>query len=706
MSPKVPLAVALAGNPNTGKTTLFNAWTGARAHVGNYPGVTVERRESQHTCKNGQVWTIHDLPGTYSLTAHSPEEEIAHHALTGRLAGLQADVVVVVLDAGNLARNLYLLLQILAYRLPVVAALNLVDEAEREGVLVDAQRLGQHLGIAVIPTVARSGQGLQALEDAVAAAAQAPPPAGRTPVPWSAMLAAKLNLAQTKLPAGATLAEADWWLCADPQALQPDDAALALAVQSAVSDPHVANQLAEERYRFIDQLTKTVVSRRPVPRSQTQRMDAVLLHPFWGVALFLLAVTILFQAVFAWAGPLMDAVDAAMGLLGDGISAVVPAGLLREVLVDGVVGGIGATLVFLPQILILFFGLSLLEDSGYLARAAFLVDRVMQLVGLPGKSFVPLLSSFACNVPGILAARTLADPRDRLLTILTAPLMSCAARLPVYTMVTASVFADWPPLWGGLLVAGMYGLGLVLALLTALVLRRTSLKGHGSTLLLELPPYRWPRPGNVVRVLGERAWQFTTQTGAVIVGLSIVLWALLAFPKTELPASLAAAATAGATAGQDGDLVAAQEAAVAAAAEQHQLQQSVAGRMGQAIEPAIAPLGFDWRIGIGLIGSLAAREVLVPVMGQVMGKGAGLDAEEAAASIGDSLRAKGALTPLKGLSLMVFFAIAMQCLSTVAAIRRETGGWKWAAFSLFYLNGLAWVASFVVYQGGRLLGYS
>lgn len=697
------LRVGLLGNPNTGKTTLFNAWTGSRAHVGNYPGVTVERREGLHVCANGAVWQVLDLPGTYSLTAHSPEEELSWQALTGKLPGSALDAVVVVLDAGNLSRNLFLLLQVAALRLPVVAALNLMDEAAAAGIEVDTGVLQAALGVRVVPTVARNGQGLDVLEQAVSAAVTA----GEQPQPpaWTAEVTAALQRAQTALPAGATLADADWWVSADPEALPAQLQAQAQAAQTAAAMPGLAEQLARERYARIDAVVAKAVRRRPSGRSRTQRIDDILLHPVWGVALFLLAVTILFQAVFAWAGPLMDGVDTAMGWLGEQVTAAVPEGLFREVLVDGLVGGIGATLVFLPQILILFLGLSLLEDSGYLARAAFLVDRGMQAIGLPGKSFVPLLSSFACNVPGIMAARTLADPRDRLVTILTAPLMSCAARLPVYTMVTASVFADWPAWYGGLLVAGMYGLGLLLAMATAAVLRRTALKGQGATLLLELPPYRMPRAGNVLRVLYERGSLFVRETGAVIVGLSIVLWALLTFPKVDLPLDARTPLAAAAQAAPDDTAKAEAEATLQAAEAQHQLANSVAGRMGHAIEPLIAPLGFDWRIGIGLIGSLAAREVLVPVMGQVMGKGSGLDAEEAAAGIGESLRAGGSLTPLKGLSLMVFFAVAMQCLSTVAAIRRETNSWKWAGFSIAYLNALAWVASFVVYQGGRLLGF-
>lgn len=697
------LRVGLLGNPNTGKTTLFNAWTGSRAHVGNYPGVTVERREGLHVCADGATWQVLDLPGTYSLTAHSPEEELSWQALTGKLPGTALDAVVVVLDAGNLSRNLFLLLQVAALRVPVVGALNLMDEAAAAGVTVDAAVLEAELGLAVVPTVARSGQGLDALELAVAKAVRAGAP-DWTPV-WSDAVVAALKKAQAALPAGATLADADWFVCADPDALPEPARAQAQAVQAAVADPSLPEQLSRERYAQIDAVVAKAVRRQPRGRSRTQRIDDVLLHPIWGVALFLLAVTILFQAVFAWAGPLMDGVDTAMVWLGELATSNVPEGLFREVLVDGVLGGIGATLVFLPQILILFLGLSLLEDSGYLARAAFLVDRGMQAIGLPGKSFVPLLSSFACNVPGIMAARTLADPRDRLVTILTAPLMSCAARLPVYTMVTASVFADWPAWYGGLLVAAMYGLGLVLAMATAALLRRTALKGQGATLLLELPPYRTPRPGNVVRVLYERGSLFVRETGAVIVGLSIVLWALLTFPKVDLPEAARAPLAAAVEAAASDDAKAEAESALQAAEAQHQLAHSVAGRMGHAIEPMIAPLGFDWRIGIGLIGSLAAREVLVPVMGQVMGKGSGLDAEEAAAGIGDSLRAGGSLTPLKGVSLMVFFAVAMQCLSTVAAIRRETNSWNWAGFSIAYLNALAWVGSFVVYQGGRLLGY-
>ncbi|MBI5610001.1 MAG: ferrous iron transporter B [Deltaproteobacteria bacterium] len=421
----------------------------------------------------------------------------------------------------------------------------------------------------------------------------------------------------------------------------------------------------------------------------------------------------LFQAVFAWAQPLADGVSALMDTLASAARAYLPDNLLRAVLIDGVLVGIGGTLVFLPQILILFLGIALLEDSGYLARAAFLADRLMARVGLPGKAFVPLLSSHACAVPGILATRTMSDPRDRLLTILIAPLMSCSARLPVYTLVTAAVFAGTAPILGvlslgGLIVTGMYLLGFVLALVAAAIFRRTLVPGAGAPLLLEMPPYRLPRPSNIARVLWDRGRDFVVTTGTTIVLLSVVLWGLMTFPRHGLdPAERASLEAQVAAQHLQGEAQQAALAAIEARDAQVHLQQSAAGRIGHWIEPVIKPLGFDWRIGIGLVGSFAAREVLVPVMAQVYGKGSQADVDDRfAADVGRSMAGAGALTPLSGLSLMVFFAIAMQCLNTLATIARESGSWRWALFALSYLNAAAWLASLGVYQIGKLLGYS
>lgn len=712
--------IALCGNPNTGKTTLFNQWTGRRAHVGNYPGITVEQREGEHRAADGSTWRIHDLPGAYSLTAYSPEEEIAHHALTGGYGAPPPDVAVVVIDATNLARNLLLLLQVAELGRPVVAALNMMDAAKAEGLAIDCAGLSTSLGCPVVPIVARSGQGLAELEQAVAGVLRAPESGRIAACHWSVEVQtaiAALRAAHPRL-AAAPEGEVLWWLGADQQAVQALDPGLAAAMGGSLPrdpdpDRDVRRRLVHERYARIDGLVATALRReRHRPRTPSDRIDDVLLHPIAGGLIFVLAMAALFQAVFAWAQPLADGVAALMDAVAGLARDHLPDTLVRAVLIDGVLSGVAGTLVFLPQILVLFLGIAVLEDSGYLSRAAFLADRLMSRVGLPGKAFVPLLSSYACAVPGILSARTMSDPRDRLLTILIAPLMSCSARLPVYTLVTAAVFAGNPKVFGvlsvgGLIVAAMYALGFVLALAAAAVFRRTVVPGAGAPLLLEMPPYRWPRPRNILRVLWDRGFDFVTTTGTTIVILSVILWALMSFPREGLPpverARLTAQAERVHSPGPDRDRAI---AAIEVRDAQVRLERSIAGHIGKAIEPVIAPLGFDWRIGIGLVGSFAAREVLVPVMAQIYGKGSQADVDDRFASdVGRSMAGAGALTPLSGLSLMVFFAIAMQCLSTMATIARETGGWKWAMVALVYLNSLAWLASLAVYQGGRLLGY-
>jgi ferrous iron transport protein B len=709
--------VALAGNPNTGKTTLFNRLTGARAHVGNYPGITVERRQGQHQPGTGEAWTVHDLPGCYSLAAHSPDEQIAHHALTGRLADVQADVVVVVLDATNLARNLFLLLQIAELGRPLLGALNMMDAARSEGLAIDVDGLAAALGCPLVPMVAHTGEGVADLEAAVQAVAREPGRSAVIDTRWPP--AVQDAIAQAR-PVVASVQSAPrdgevlWWLGSDPElvdTLQPGLGARLVAVVPRALDPSadVRRLATEARYARIDALLQTHVT-RPLPRpSVSERIDRIVLHPALGGVLFLAVMTLLFQAVFLGAEPLMNAIDGAMAALGGWLRPRIPGELLSAVLVDGLLAGVAATVVFLPQILILFAGITLLEDFGYLARTAYLIDRLMARIGLPGKAFVPMLSSFACAVPGIMATRTMADRRDRLRTILILPLMSCSARLPVYTLVTASVFAGAAPVAGllsvgALAIAAMYVFGFAVALAAAWVLRRTAVPGGGAPLVLEMPPWRWPRPRNVARVLWDRGRQFVVETGTVIVALSVVLWALLSFPRDGLPATELAhrqAAIAQLSAAEQEPARRELEAADA----RRQIEHSVAGRLGKLVEPVLQPLGLDWRIGIGLVGSFAAREVLVPTLSQVYGHGKDADPDESAGLVAGALR-QGGLTPLKGLSLMVFFAIALQCLSTVAAIRREAGGWRWAGLALAYLNGLAWLSSLAVYQIGRVLGYA
>ena len=716
--------IALAGNPNTGKTTLFNSLTGASARVGNYPGITVEKRIGARVV-NGVSWTLHDLPGCYSLTALSPEEEVAHHALTGAWGERRPDCVIVVLDTSNLARNMLLLLQIRELGLRVVAALNLTDQADAMGLDLDVAALSAALQTPMVPMVARRGEGVQALEAAVEASLAAAPPEPLVLRPWpetvttaiAALQGAAKGAETPGLPALDHPGDALWWLCSEDAALRTlaaDGPAIVQRITGLdlTQRRDLRRQIAEIRYQAIDALLATAQSRRQTERNWSDRIDRLALHPWAGPLLFLLVMGVLFQAVFAGVDPVVDAIDAAMSIVGEGVAAVLPDGLLRQVVVNGVIAGIAGTLVFVPQIAVLFLGISVLEDTGYLARAALMVDRTLGRAGLPGTAFVPLLSSFACNVPGILAARTMASPADRLVTILIAPLMSCAARLPVYALVTAAVFAGTPKIGGflavgGLLIFAMYALGLLLAVLLGAVLRKTVARGDRSPLLLELPPYRLPRPRDVGLIVWRRVWQFSTETGSVIVALTVVLWALMTFPQVELPSHEREPLERAIAAATVPEARAAAEARLAGRQDAYQLEHSAAGWIGKAVEPAIAPLGFDWRIGIGLVGSFAAREVLIPVLGRVYGGGGSADDEDAYRDeVGHSLVRVSGMTPLVGIALMVFFAVAMQCMSTVAVIARETRSLRWPIASLLLLNGLAWVLAFVSRQVGLALGWS
>ncbi len=715
------MRIAVAGNPNSGKTTLFNRLTGARAHVGNYPGVTVERREGQTRLPSGKPGVLVDLPGCYSLTARSAEEEVAHQVLMGAMGGAPPDAIVCVVDATSLARGLYLAVQLCELELPVVVALNMIDLAEAQGLRLDVAALSQRLGCPVVATSGRLGTGLQELLAAVESAKAA------TALDYGLQAADRQGIDEVRRELSATGAQASFghtlWLLtseAEPlrHAVTPDFLARVTEARrrlDAGEERSFNRRIIAARYQTLDRLLEGVVDAgAQKPHRPTERLDRVLMHPVWGLVVFIAAMFVLFQAVFAWAQPMIDGIEGMMGLLADAAAGAIPLGLTRSLVVNGLIAGVGNILVFLPQIALLFFGLTLLEESGYLARAAFLLDRLMRKVGLHGKAFIPLMSGFACAVPAVMSARTVESRRDRLVTILVTPFMSCSARLPVYILVTAAVFSTSPDVFGFLSVGGlatfaMYVLGFVAAIATAFLLKRSVLRAPSPAFILELPTYKLPLAREVVRRVYERCKVFVTETGAVILALSLVLWALLSFPsqdpsEAELSARQARLQTMGAE----------QREAALVELERHdaatRLEGSFAGQLGHAIEPLIAPLGFDWRIGIGLIASFAAREVLVSTLGQVYAIGA--DVEPDSPALRDSLLADkdpqtGAprFSPLAGLSLMVFFVLAMQCLSTVAAVKRETNSWRWPLAQLVYMNGLAYVASLRVFQTGKALGF-
>ncbi|MCB9741088.1 MAG: ferrous iron transport protein B [Alphaproteobacteria bacterium] len=701
---KRPL-VALAGNPNTGKTTLFNRLTGSSARVGNYPGVTVDRRVGRvELGAVGEVEVL-DIPGTYSLVARAAEEQIAIDALLGLRGQPRPDLVVVCVDATQLLRNLYLVLQLQELGTNVVVALTMWDEAK--GILPDPETLGRRLELSVAPVVGRTGEGVDALRSVMEDRLSRPDTEPRwrwTPSPG---LASSLHRVGQALPEAWPQDEAValWALLSidDEDELLDIPDGLRRAVAACASGPGVDDEVIHARYRWLDTEVAPLLVGEP-ERTWTERLDGLLIHPVFGFVAFLLVMFTLFQALFAWSDPAIGAIEELFGAVGGVVAAALPAGILNDFVVNGLIGGVGSVVVFLPQILLLFFLLGLMEDSGYMARVAYLMDRVMRTMGLNGRAFVPMLSGFACAVPAIMATRTMERRRDRLLTMMVVPLMTCSARLPVYTLLIGALFPA-ATLMGffpaqGLLMVGMYLFSVLTALFAAWALSKLALPASRVPLLLELPPYRMPRLIDVLRMMWGRTRMFLTEAGTVILGCTVLLWALLSFPQNptlskDYDALIAEAPTEqveALEAERDGELLAA----------------SYGGRLGRAIEPAIAPLGFDWKIGVGLIGAFAAREVFVSTMGVVYGIGA--DVDEESATLRERMRAEvrrdgtRTYTPLVGLSLMVFFALACQCMSTLAVVKRETGGWAWPGVLFVYMTTLAWVASFVVYQGGRLLG--
>ena len=699
------LRVALVGNPNTGKSTLFNALTGLRQKVGNYAGVTVERVEGRYRRAHGGHVTLVDLPGTYSLTALSPDEEIALAVLLGQEPGVpRPDVVVIIADALHLERNLFLASQVIGLGLPTVMALNQFDAAEAAGVSIEVPALIAALGIAVVPTVATRGQGIDALRRAIEQAPGFPPadlqlPLGEQLTAAIAPLVATLEASGLEAPAARMQALR---LLAVPTAeahlesmpgVPPAIHAARVAVTAAGRDPYRLE--AEVRYAWIDEVVRGSVARqRRAGRTGTDRLDAVLLHRVWGPLVFLVLLGLVFQAVFTWATPLMDGIDATVRALGSWVSVAMPPGPLRGLLVDGVLGGAAAVLVFLPQIAILFLLLGILEDTGYMARAALLMDRLMRVIGLPGRAVIPLISGYACAVPAIMSTRTIADPKDRLATILVLPLTSCSARLPVYTLLIGA-FVPATLVGGvfdlrGLTLFSMYAIGTVMALAMAWLFRRTLLRGPVRPLILELPPYRLPQAKGLLLNAWHRVQLFLRRAGTVILALSVVLWALATWPHTPVaPGSSPAAAA------------------------EAQLEGSALGRIGHALEPAVRPLGFDWKIGVSIAASFAAREVFVTTMGTIYGVA---DPHPESGSLRSALRAARnpvsggpAYGPLTAVGLMVFYVFALMCMSTLAITVRETGGGqlglKWAGIQFGYMLALAWLAAFAVRQVGLAQGW-
>lgn len=719
--------VAVAGNPNSGKTTVFNALTGLRLKVGNYPGVTVEKREG--VLADTDVRLL-DLPGTYGLSARSPDEVIARDVLLGRIEGTERpDGVLLVIDAGNLERNLYLASQILDFGMPVVIACNMMDVAAKAGRHIDCAALSSELGVPVIPTVAVTGVGMDRLrsviadlgchvprarpwrlarqfEDGVAVAAEAMTHSGATPA-YAARGAALLWLTDYLSGEASARRSAEQYLAKLP-AVDADRlrAAAEVVVEAC---PDAAGDAIEARYAWISRVARRAAGSHDSGHSSgasgaeslTDRVDRVLTHRVFGLAIFAGVMLVLFLAVFSWAEPLMDLIESGQEVLSGFVVSRLAPGAFRSLLADGVIAGVGAVVVFFPQICVLFLCLAVFEDSGYMARAAFLIDRLMSRVGLHGTSFIPLLSAYACAIPAIMATRTIANRRDRFTTILVAPLMSCSARLPVYLTIISAVFGGRIWLKAGMMF-GLYVLGTGAALVMALILKKTLFAGPRPAFIMELPPYHLPRVGVIFRTMWERSRVFLTNAGTIIFAASIVVWALSYFPRldaSELPPDVRAQLAA--VGGEAGD--ASRENVLAGA----RLHHSAIGRLGRAIEPIIRPLGYDWRIGTGLLSSFMAREVFVSTMGITFAVG---EVDEESPALREKLAAatwpdgRRVLTPLVGVGLLVFYVLACQCVGTLAVVKRETQSWRWPAFLFGYMTVLAYVGALLVYQVGTALG--
>ena len=604
-----PPLVAVVGSPNAGKSALFNALTGARQKVGNYPGVTVERKSGRLVLADGRPVELVDLPGTYSLEPSSPDEAVTRDVLAGKQRGERdLDALLIVLDASNLDNHLRFALQVIELGIPTIVALNMIDLAKRDGLELDSGRLSQALGVPVIETVAVRRRGVDQLSAAL------------------------------------------------------DD--MLSAPRCGVHE-HAPSDLIHLQRRAREIATAAVISETPV-RRLTHRLDSVLLHPLFGPLILAAIMFVMFQGVFAWSAAPVSWIEAGMGQLSAAASAVLPPGLPRSLVVDGVIAGVGAVITFLPQILILFFFILLLEGTGYMVRAAFLMDRLMRGVGLSGRAFIPLLSSFACAVPGIMATRTIDDPKDRLTTILVAPLMTCSARLPVYTLVIAAFIPDRDVGPGvglqGLVMFGLYLAGIGGALLAALVLRRGVLKGGGSAFMMELPKYQWPPLKDIAIGLLTRAQIFLKRAGTIILGTTLILWVLASVPQ--------------------------------AAPGQRQSDVSIAGKIAGAIEVVVKPIGFNRDISLALLPAMAAREVAVSAIATVYSIDS-TDDSKAQRTLAQKMRGRWSLAT--ALAFLAWFVFAPQCISTIAVTRRETNGWKWPIFMVTYLFALAYLAAGITY---------
>ncbi len=704
--------IAVVGNPNSGKSTLFNRLTGMRQKTGNYPGVTVERHSGIVRIGDAAV-ELMDLPGMHALSAYSIEERIAVDVVLGRMPGIERpQAIVAVVDATHLYQGLYLLQQLLELDLPVLVALTMTDAATAAGLSIDIDSLQKHLcGVRVCPVVAPTGQGMTELRDALATLTQQSPAA--IPEFWPA-LAAEVRKLAADLPATTTRTEIERALIDESGELRAHvmeslgDGArerLSETRQALFGDKPPLAEEARHRYHWVRSVLADVVQQAPVMATWRTRLVSWFNQPVPGtVGLFVVMATV-FQAVFAWATPLMDVIDGATAALSVLVAENLPAGALASLIGDGIIAGVGSVIVFLPQILILFLFIIVLEDSGYLARAAYLMDRAMRSVGLSGQSIIPMISSFACAVPGIMATRVIPNRRDRIATILAAPFMTCSARLPIYALLIAAFV---PPVQvgfvnlQGLVLFGLYVLGIVAGLLTTLMLRKTALHGPKPAFALMLPEFRVPNVRTVLMQLQGRAMVFLRRAGTVIFAVAIVVWALAYYPQSDNVASHLQEERAVATATLSGNRLEASLARLDNEAAAAQLEQSWLGRAGKTIEPLFEPLGWDWKVSAAVIAGFPAREVVIAVMGTVYAVGDSADEATLTERLSTATRPDGSLifTLPMVIGLLIFYAFCLQCAATLAVIRRETNSLGWPLFAWIYMTSLGYLGALLVFQLG------
>jgi len=707
------IKIALAGNPNSGKSTIFNALTGAKQKVGNYPGVTVERKEGFFKL-NGLKVRVIDLPGTYSLSYYSPEEMIARRVIVEE----KPEVVINIIDASNLERNFYLTMQLFELGVPIIIVLNMMDDANKKGIKINVDKLSQKLGVPVIPMIAHKGKGLENLKKTIEKVIKD----HLDTLPKNSFYPEEL-LAEVKKVESFIVQKAQnlsgyppKWLAI--KALEGDEEVLSFLKKKAKlnddfltflsevkkrlseklgDDPEPL--LAEIRYQTIQKILFDTVEWN-FRKTLTDRIDSIVCHRFFGLPIFILIMTIVFQAVYNWSTPFMDIIDNFFTWLGEYIGNFLNEGLLKSLIVDGIISGVGGVLVFLPQILILFFLISLLEDTGYMPRAAFVVDRLLKPLGLNGKSFVPLLSSFACNIPGIMATRTIENHKQRLLTILAIPFISCSARLPVYTLLIAA-FIPQKKIWGflnlqGLVLLSIYLTGILIAALTVFFFRTFIFRGKSSPFLMELPPYRFPTFKNIFLQMWNRSVLYIRKAGTLILAISIIMWTLFTFPTNPKLSKDYQTLKLQAKDEKILNQIENEEAA-------ERLAKSYAGRFGHLIEPILKPLGFDWRLGIALTSAFAAKEVLVATLGQIYALGEVTDDNS---SLVEKIRKDPIFNPVTATGLMLFSLLMMPCMATLPVIRLETGSFRWPIVVVVWTLSMAWLITFfwVRFLGPLVLG--